>query len=181
MKLVTRYNPWLVGLHWVLAVMIIGVLPFGFFILAPMPNADPWKIYLLMFHMAGGLLIFGLMTVRFVVRMTTPRPPQQTIGNVTADVIAPVTHYGFYVLVLLMAATGLSTAIVAGLSKNLFQKSSDALPPDFDVFPTFQAHGLLALVLTVVILLHVAAALYHHYVRHDGLLKRMWFGPRNRL
>jgi cytochrome b561 len=179
MRLVTGYNPLLVGLHWLLAVMIIGVLPFGFFILAPMPNTDPWKIYLLIFHMVGGLLIFGLMTVRFVVRMTTERPPDQTIGNVTADAIAPVTHYGFYVLVLLMAVTGVSTAIVAGLYKSVFQKNGEALPADFDVFPVFHTHGLLAIVLTLVILLHVAAALYHQFVRHDGLLRRMWFGPRN--
>jgi cytochrome b561 len=178
MRFVTRYNPWLVALHWLLAVMIIGVLPFGFFILAPMPNTDPSKILLLMLHMAGGMFIFGLMTVRFVVRMTTARPPDQTIGNETADKIAPVTHYGFYLLVLLMAATGLSTSIIAGLNKSVFQHSGDPLPVDFGAFPTFQAHALLAVILTLFIVLHVAAALYHQFVREDGLFRRMWFGKR---
>jgi cytochrome b561 len=178
MRFVTRYNPWLVGLHWLLAVMIIGVLPFGFLVLAPMPNTDPLKIQMLLLHMAGGLFIFGLMTVRFVVRMATARPPLQTIGNETADKIAPVTHYGFYVLVLLMAATGLSTAIVAGLGKSVLKKTGAPLPADFDVFPTFQAHGLLAVILTLLIVLHITAALYHQFVRHDGVLRRMWFGRR---
>jgi cytochrome b561 len=178
MTLVTRYNPWLVGLHWLLAVMILGVLPFGFLVLAPMPNSDPLKIQLLLLHMIGGLFIFGLMTVRFVVRMVTARPPRQTIGNETADKIAPITHYGFYVLVFLMAATGLSTAIVAGLDKSVLKQSGDPLPADFGVFPTFQAHGLLAAILTLLIVLHIAAALYHQFVRHDGLLRRMWFGRR---
>jgi cytochrome b561 len=166
-----------VGLHWLLALMVIGVLPFGFFILAPMPNTDPRKIWLLILHMAGGLLILGLMTVRFVVRMTTARPPEQTIGNETADAIAPVTHYGFYVLVLLMAVTGVSTAVVAGVFSTI-RKGSEALPADFDMFRIFHAHGLVAVVLTLVILLHVSAALYHQFVRHDGLLRRMWFAPK---
>ena len=178
MSLVTRYHPLLVGLHWLLAVMIIGVLPFGFLVLAPMPNTDPSKILLLMLHMAGGLFIFGLMTLRFVVRMSTARPPPQTIGNETADKLAPVTHYGFYVLVLLMVVTGLSTAIIAGLYKSVVLRTGDALPADFGVLRTFQAHGLLAFILTLFILLHIAAALYHQFVRHDGLLRRMWFGPR---
>jgi cytochrome b561 len=178
MKTVTRFHPLLVALHWLLAVMIIAVLPVGFLVLAPMPNTDPQKMQLLMFHMAGGMFIVFLMTVRFVVRLFTARPPDQSIGNAVADRIAPVVHYGFYLLVLLMAATGLATAIIAGLNKSVFQANGDPLPADFDVFPTFQAHGLFAFLLAIFALLHTAAALYHQFVRHDGLFRRMWFGPR---
>jgi cytochrome b561 len=162
----------------VLAVLIVTVLPVGFLVLAPMPNTDPQKLQLLMFHMAGGMFILALMVIRFVVRMMSARPAPQTIGNATADRLAPVTHYGFYVLILLMAVTGMATALVAGLNRSVFQHSGDPLPADFLAFPTFQAHGLLALILALFILLHLAAALYHQFVRKDGLFRRMWFGPR---
>jgi cytochrome b561 len=39
-------------------------------------------------------------------------------------------------------------------------------------------HGLSWTALLVLILLHVAAALYHQFLRRDGLLSRMWFGRR---
>jgi cytochrome b561 len=178
MKSVSRYSPLLVAFHWVLAVLIITVLPVGFLVLAPMPNTDPQKLKLLMFHMAGGMFIVTLMVIRFLVRMTSDRPAEQTIGNPRADRLTPVVHYGFYVLIVLMAATGMATALAAGLNRSVFQHSGEPLPADFLAFPTFQAHGLLALILVLFVLLHVAAALYHQFVAKDGLMRRMWFGQR---
>jgi cytochrome b561 len=39
-------------------------------------------------------------------------------------------------------------------------------------------HGTLAYLAVALVLLHVAGALYHHFVRRDQVLKRMWFGTR---
>jgi len=178
MPSVSRYNRWLVALHWLLAVMIVVVLPVGFLVLAPMPNTDPQKLQLLMFHMAGGMFLLTLMVIRFVVRMVTSRPPAVSTGYPLADRFAPVTHYGFYLLVLLMAASGLTIALLAGLNRSVFQHSGEPLPADFDVFPSMQVHGLVATLLALLIVLHVVAALYHQFVHHDSLFRRMWFGKR---
>ena len=63
----SRYQPVLVALHWLLALMIIGLLCLGFFVLADMPNTDPKKLDILVWHMAGGMLIhFGIMLLRFL-------------------------------------------------------------------------------------------------------------------
>jgi cytochrome b561 len=166
MKQVTRYHPLLVTLHWLLAFLIIAALLAGFFLLARMPNSDPQKIRVLLVHMAAGMTILALMVVRFIVRMLTSRR------------IAPVTHYGFYVLVLLMVGTGYATAILAGLNRIVFQGSGEPLPENFAVYPTFIAHGYIALFLAGFVVLHVLAALYHQFVRRDGLFRRMWFGRR---
>jgi cytochrome b561-like protein len=64
MKLVSRYHPLLVTLHWLLAVLILAALAVGFFALAAMENADPRKIAVLRWHMAGGMLILALMIIR---------------------------------------------------------------------------------------------------------------------
>jgi cytochrome b561 len=159
MKQVTRYHPLLVALHWLLAFLIIAALLAGFFLLARMPNSDPQKIRVLLVHMAAGMTILALMVVRFIVRMLTSRPAPATTGHPFLDRIAPVTHYGFYVLVLLMVGTGYATAILAGLNRIVFQ-------------------GYIALFLAGFVVLHVLAALYHQFVRRDGLFRRMWFGRR---
>jgi cytochrome b561 len=44
--------------------------------------------------------------------------------------------------------------------------------------PTRIAHGLIATLLVALIVLHIAAAIYHQVVLKDGLLRRMWFGKR---
>jgi cytochrome b561 len=167
-----------VTLHWLLAVLIIATLRIGFFVLAPMPNTDLQKIGILLVHMSVGMAILALMMVRFIVRMRTSRPMDATTGYPRLDRLAPITHYGFYVLVVLMVATGYATAIVAGLNRSVFQASGEALPPDFSVYPTFLAHGTLAALLVGFIILHVLAALFHQFVLKDGLLRRMLFGRR---
>ncbi len=143
-----------------------------------MPNSDPQKIRVLLVHMAAGMAILALMVVRFIVRMFTSRPASATTGHPFLDRIAPVTHYGFYVMVLLMVGTGYATAILAGLNRTVFQGSGDPLPENFAVYPPFIAHGYIALVLAGFIVLHVLAALYHQFVRRDRLFRRMSFGRR---
>ncbi len=136
MKQVSRYHPLLVTLHWALAFLIIAALTLGFFGFAATPNSDPQKIDILRAHMAGGMLILALMAIRFIVRMMTSKPAVATTGFPLLDRIAPFSHYGFYVLVLLMAGTGYTTAILAGLPAIVFGGSGDPLTPTFVIYPT---------------------------------------------
>jgi cytochrome b561 len=126
--------------------------------------------------MAGGVLILALMGIRFIVRMWTSRPADVATGYPLLDRIAPISHDGFYVLVVLMVGTGFATAILSGLNIIVFGPSGAALPPTLMIYPTFVAHGYLATLLVGLIILHVLAAFYHQFVREDGLFRRMFFG-----
>jgi len=171
MKTASRYHPLLVTLHWLLAALILAALAVGFFLLASMDNSEPRKIVVLRWHVAGGMLILALMIVRFVVRLSTARPAP-------ANRLASVVHYGFYVLVVLMAGTGFATALAAGLPEIVFAGSGAPLPKSFAAYPTWVAHFWLATLLAGFIVLHVGAALHHQLVQRDGLLRRMGFGRR---
>jgi cytochrome b561 len=175
---VSRYHPVLVSLHWLLALLIVAALIVGFYWLGSIPNSDPQKISVLRLHMAGGILILVLMAIRFFVRMRTSLPPAATTGYPLLDRLAPITHYGFYVLVLLMVGTGYATAILAGLPAIVFDGSGDPLPPHLMIYPSLVAHSLIANLLVGLIALHVLAAFYHQFVRRDGLFRRMFFGRR---
>jgi cytochrome b561 len=72
--LASRYQPVLVALHWFLALMIIGLLCLGFFVLADMPNTDPKKLDILVWHMSGGMFVLVLMIVRLIIRIWSARP-----------------------------------------------------------------------------------------------------------
>lgn len=179
MKPPAHYHPLLMALHWLLAVLIIAALIIGFFWLAPQPNTDPGKIAILKLHMAGGMAILGLMAVRFVIRLVTAKPLPLTTGYRLLDRLAPVTHYGFYALVLLMAGSGFATALLARLPEIVFAGSGDPLPASFAVYPTWRVHFYGAAVLVALIVLHVVATLYHHFIRRDDVLRRMTFGRRS--
>jgi cytochrome b561 len=172
----SRYHPLLVTLHWLLAVALVAMLATAFFMLGATPNADPAKIAILRLHMIAGVVILNLMIVRLVVRLTTVQPTKAAAGSPLLERIAPIAHYGFYALVVLMVMTGFATALIAGLNRIMFQGSGDPLPPTFAVYPTFTAHVYMAEILIALIAVHMLAALYRHFVRKDGLLRRMWFG-----
>lgn len=170
-----RYHPLLIALHWILALLIIFMLLVGLFSLKWMPN-NPAKLLPLGFHMATGILILILMLVRIVVRVTTPKPEDATAGNRFLDLIGKLTHYALYLFAILMALSGVTTALQSGLFSIVFGASGAPLPEDFFVYPVRYVHGYVAIILIVLILMHVGAALYHQFIRKDRLLSRMGMG-----
>ena len=173
MSRVQRYHPLLVVLHWLVAVLILAALAVGFLGLATMSNADPAKIGLLRLHMAGGMLIFVLMALRFMVRIRTAAPVSPVRSS-----LALLQHYGFYVLVMAMVATGYVTGLLAGLPAIVFAGSGDPLPESFSAYPTFLAHGALAFLLAGCVLWHGCRALYRQFAAGRPVFRRMWFGRR---
>jgi cytochrome b561 len=176
----SSYHPALVVLHWFLATFISLALGLGMFVLKTIPNSSPQKIEALRAHMIGGAFILTLMLARFVIRALSARPERATTGNPALDRIAKISHYAFYGLVAGMAATGLTTAVLADLPAILFGGATTPLPESFMIFPTRVIHGVIAKLLVALIAVHATAALYHHFVLGDGLLRRMWFGRRRR-
>jgi cytochrome b561 len=174
---VSRYHPLLVGLHWVLAFLIIAALTLGAFVMVKIPNSDPMKLEALRSHMTGGVLILFLMLIRLFVRSRTAHPAPATARHLLLDRVAWVSHRVLYTAAFGMAASGLFMALQTGLPSILFA-GQGSLPPDFWVFPVRTVHYLISRVLMTLIALHIAGALYHTLILRDGLLSRMFFGRR---
>ncbi len=174
-----RYHPVLVALHWLMALMILISLTAGWVILDNMANDDPDKILVLTGHMSAGIVIGTLLVVRLVTRFRTGTPPRATTGNALLDRIGIWTHWGFYVFVAGMALSGLATALGAGLFPIVFGGAAETVPEELSGLPQRIAHGWIATVLALLILLHISATVYHQLVLKDGLLRRMWFGARS--
>ena len=172
-----RYHAALVALHWLLAVILIVALAMGTFAVKTVPNSSPDKIGALQGHMIAGGLILLLTLLRLVVRLKTEHPAPATAGNALLDRLARTTHWGLYLLVLLMAGSGVAMSVMAGLPGIVFG-GVGSLPANFDALPPRAVHGIVAKLLMLGIGLHVAAALFHQFVRRDGLLSRMGFGRR---
>lgn len=159
--------------------MLLSVaLAMGMFALKTVPNSSPDKIAALQGHMIAGALILLLTLTRLVVRLKTAHPLPASTGNALLDRLAPMTHWGLHGLVLLMAGSGVAMSVLAGLPAIVFG-GVGSLPVNFDALPPRAVHGIVAKLLMLAITLHVAAALYHQFVRRDGLLARMGWGARS--
>lgn len=193
-----RYHPVLVALHWIMALMVLVALVASWVVLEDMPHGDPDRTVVLAAHMGAGIAIGALLVLRLAARLLTRKPPPATTGNALLDRIGVWTHRAFYALIAGMVATGLATGVGAGLFPAVFL--GETIPADvpddgggrgvvvgldaamaeekLENLPQRAAHGWIASALAALVLLHVAAAVYHQAVLKDGLLRRMWFGKR---
>lgn len=170
----TRYHLTLRVLHWVSAVLLFIGLVMGTFVLDKMPNSSPEKIDALRGHMIFGTLILIVTVVRLIVRLKSSHPKPLVTGVVWADRLAPLMHWALYALVLAVVGSGLGIAVMAGLPDVVFF-GHGVLPADFKDLPPRVLHGLFVKLLELAVVLHVAAALFHQFVRKDKLMSRMGF------
>ena len=177
MTQVSRYHPALVVLHWGLALLITAALALGALGLAKIPNTSPMKLEALRSHMTGGIIILALMLARLAVRMRSAHPPPARAGHRLLDRLAWASHRLFYVTVIAMAGSGIIMALQTGLFDTVFAGRGQ-IPADFWIFPIRSVHYVLSRLLMALILLHVAAALYHAVILRDGLLERIFVGRR---
>jgi cytochrome b561 len=176
MKLVSRYHPLLVLFHWVLAVLLIASLVLGALVMVKIPNSSPMKINALRNHMIGGMLILVLTFARLGLRFGTRHPAPASAGHPLLDRIAWISHRMLYGAALGMAASGLILALQSNLPWIVF--GGETMPADFWVYSFRSVHYAFSRMLMVLIVLHIAGALYHTLVLRDGLLGRMFFGRR---
>ncbi|MEP7241985.1 MAG: cytochrome b/b6 domain-containing protein, partial [Devosia sp.] len=82
-------------------------------------------------------------------------------------------HLSFYVLLILMASSGITTLILSGALPTIL---AGGPVPDFSALIPRIAHGLMSRLLLLLFVVHVGAALYHQLIRRDHLLARMGLG-----
>jgi len=163
-------------LHWLMALMIIAMLFIGAGMVASVSERHEW---LLRLHKPLGIAILLLVIVRLVVRFTTRTPPLPADLPGWQALAAKASHVLLYALMLILPLLGWSMISAAGdpvmLSESL--RLPSILPADAQTFAWLRkAHGYLAYLLFLTVLVHLAAALFHGWVRRDEVLDSMLRG-----
>jgi len=161
-------------LHWSIVLLIIAQLVLAN-AAADLPNGIR-KLEVLAWHKSGGMLILMLAVVRLAWRYANVRPAPPPTMPRWQRITAASTHGLLYGLILVQPVTGwlMSSARNFPVSfYGLFQWP-DLVQPDKALYEVLRGvHGFLARTLVTVALLHIAAALYHHFWRRDDVLRRM--------
>lgn len=170
-----RYSGALVVIHWISAILVIGALGLGLGVLADMPNSNPEKLGYLRIHFIVGVLVLVLTVARLVVRFRKPVPSSEHFDSPFLNRLGRYMHIGMYALLFGVLLSGIGLSALSGLPEAIFQ-TTGALPTDFNEFPPHKGHAILGRLLAAAILLHLVAALFHQFIRDDGIFRRMWFG-----
>ena len=167
----TRYNSVARGFHAVLAVLVIGNIAGG---LLGESLPETWNVIPL--HKSMGLLILLLSVGRVLWRFTWKTPPYRPMLRPYELMLAKIVHMTFYALILIMPLTGwiFSSAgkygaAFFGIPVTLPVNKNDAIAG-----LSREAHEILGFAFAALVILHVAAALRHHFILKDGVLRRMW-------
>lgn len=158
--------------HWVIfflvAMMIIG----GFF-MEDVP--EDWKGFVYNAHKLTGLTILVLMVLRLLWAFMNTKPTLPVMTKAWEKVAERVVHGLLYVTLIAMPLLGWIGSTAAGRAPKLGSWAI-ALPIAEDKGLkewAFEWHETLAWVIIVLVTIHVAAALFHHLIKKDDVLRRM--------
>jgi cytochrome b561 len=167
-----RFAPIQRLLHWVMAVAILAMLFIG---VGMVSTIRPTYLTLVSIHKPLGILILLLALIRLVVRLVKGAPPLPADMPPLMKLAAHLSHLAFYLLMIALPLLGwsmLSAAdypvVVAGIHLPAIAPHSDALHTLF-----WNSHKFLALLFFFVIVVHLAAALFHGLIRRDGVFEAM--------
>ncbi|MGD9880274.1 MAG: cytochrome b [Reyranella sp.] len=160
--------------HWSTAALVLVMIPIGIVMANLNVGAAQDTLYHL--HRSIGAVLLPLVLARLFYRMNHPPPPLPASVPAGQRRIAHATHWAFYGLLLLQAMVGwLATSAYRApiLVFGLFE-----LPPIWPVDRPFSealfaVHRVVGFALLVLIVLHIGAALLHHFVLKDVVLRRM--------
>lgn len=162
--------------HWLSAAILLFMLPFGFFMeditLEGISRGDLYQL-----HKALGVSVLALLVLRLSYKMSQKPLALPGATSRLQGILARGVHVLLYLCMLAMPLSGWFMSSAAGYTTSWFglvelpmlmEKNKYAAHVFNDI------HGILAWIMTGLIGVHIAAALYHHFIQKDGLLKRMW-------
>ena len=163
-------------LHWFVFILVAGML-LGGVLIALLPSGG-FRTVVVSAHKSTGVVVLLLMIIRLLWRFYNPRP--RDLGNIPLlKYIAHVLHIWLYVLLFLQPLSGILMSQAYGYPVTVF--GAFKLPPFIWNSPALgsvwgEIHRTTAVVLSVAIAIHAAAALKHHFIDGDRTLMRMLKG-----
>jgi cytochrome b561 len=164
-------------LHWLLAVLVLAMLVIG----AVMVSFGGRYDWLYAVHRPLGIAILVLAAIRLINRLIDTPPPLPATMRRSLRGAARASHVLLYALLIVQPLVGWGLLSAAGYPVVLYGavELPPLLPKGDALFALLRpAHLVLAIILSVVILLHIGAALMHRFAFRDGVFESMAFGRR---
>jgi len=162
------------GLHWLMAVLILTQAAGGW--ITEEMERSPLKVDAMTLHKSLGITLLLLLIIRLLWRWTHAAPPPPAGSKHWEILAARLSHIALYLLMVGVPLSGwlaASTSIVPWKLWWLIPLPRIAGPDEQLHEIAAELHEGLIWALVAVLAVHVGAALYHHWVKRDAVLRRM--------
>lgn len=172
---VERYDGVAIFLHWGIALLILSNIAIAWS-LGGFDHDSPIQLKLLTIHKSIGTTILVLAAFRLTWRLIHKAPPLPASVPLWQRRIAEISHWALYLVLFVMPLSGLVDAAAFGQPVHYFFLF--ALPTVIAHneplgHAAFAVHKITALLLYLLLFTHAGAALHHHFLRKDDVLRRM--------
>ncbi len=162
-------------IHWIMAVALIAMYFLGDY-MVELEYYDKWYHRAPELHKEIGVILGIAMIMRLLWNSLQSKPTPLDLTKPRINLMAKLTHYAFYALVVFLVISGylISTAKGQGIEVfGLFELPA-LLPDDEDRGELAgKIHEVFGVIFMLLMLLHAGASLIHHFVFKDRTLKRM--------
>ena len=168
----TRFGLITISLHWIMAILIIGLLALGLYMVALPISIQKLKLY--GWHKELGFLVLFLVIFRITWRLGNLMPELELPW--LEKIAARSMHWALYIFMFAMPLTGWLITSAAALPVSFFGLFTvpNLIAPNEQYRVLFELfHEYLGYALIAAISLHTAAALKHHFINKDTILRRM--------
>ena len=174
-----RYTSTAIALHWLIGLMILTSFAVGFYMSGL--KFSPEKLKLYNWHKWAGITIFMLVLIRCLWRLTHAVPPPPANMPAWQHKVADATHYVLYALMIVIPLSGWLMSSAKGFQTVYFGvvPLPDLLAKSKELGETLElVHRWLNYSMIAIVAVHAAAALKHHFIDKDDVLRRMLPGKR---
>lgn len=170
----TQYTRPAIVLHWIIALLIVTMIPLGYFMVG-LPRNTPERSFYLNLHKSLGLLTLALVLIRLGWRATHTPPPLPLTMPVWQRKASVLSHGLLYACILVQPLTGYVSSSFGKYGVKFFGLKLPNWgwddPALRDVFVA--VHETVAVILIVLVTIHVLAALKHLLLDRDTVFRRM--------
>ena len=127
-------------------------------------------------HRSFGALILVLMLIRLAYRLVNGAPAPEPTLTAMQRIVSHAVHLSLYALLIAQGIIGWVATSAYGAAISVFGLFTlPALVGKDEALakPLFLVHDLIGLTIAGLLLMHIGAALFHYFVRRDGVLQRM--------
>lgn len=159
--------------HWTIAILIISLLAVGLY-MTDLPREEKGTIYGI--HKSTGILVLTLMTMRLAWRMRNIEPALPAAMGKLLKLGARISHISLYIFGFLMPLSGWGMSSAGGHPVTFYGLFTlpPLVAPNKELGGLFHdLHSIAGYALIGLIAVHAAAALWHHFIRKDDVLRKM--------
>lgn len=170
--MIKRYTGMAIGLHWMIALLIFSAFPLGLYMHDL--KLSPTKLHLYSYHKWIGITVLMLAVLRVLWR-ATHKPPALLLAR-WQEIGSHIVHGLIYLLILVVPLSGWLMSSAKGVKTVWLGilPLPDLVAKDKALGHLLSnAHTALNYTLLVLVVLHIAAALKHHFIDRDDVLLRM--------